>query len=133
MVPLIPEALEILQRRKGTASSVFVFPGSGKSGHLQEPKKAWRRICTHAGLEDVRLHDLRRTMGSFQAITGASTAIIGKSLGHKSVEATAVYSRLTTDPVRDSMKKAVEAMKNGAAEAEKKVVKLEDAKNAKET
>ena len=124
IVPLVQEALEILQRRKASTASVFVFPGSGKSGHLQEPKKAWRRICKTAGLEGVRLHDLRRTLGSWQTMTGASTAIVGKTLGHKSVEATAVYARLNTDPVRASMKKAVAAMKEGAEQSGKKVVKI---------
>ena len=57
-------------------------------------------------------------------MTGASTAIVGKTLGHKSVEATAVYARLNTDPVRASMKKAVAAMKEGAEQSGKKVVKI---------
>ena len=62
------------------------------------------------GLLDVRLHDLRRTFGSYQAITGASLPVIGKTLGHKSATATAVYARLHDDPVRDSMEKAAGAM-----------------------
>jgi integrase len=63
-----------------------------------------------ARLEDVRIHDLRRTLGSWQARTGASMVIIGKSLGHKSQQATAVYARLDLDPVRESMERATSAM-----------------------
>jgi integrase len=59
---------------------------------------------------DIRLHDLRRTFGSYQAITGASLPIIGKTLGHKSQVSTQVYARLNDDPVRDSMEKAASAM-----------------------
>ena len=62
------------------------------------------------GLMDVRLHDLRRKMGSFQAASGSSLHLIGKSLGHKSQQATRVYSRLDLDPVRQSMDQAVNAM-----------------------
>ena len=59
-----------------------------------------------ARLEDFRPHDLRRTLGSYQAITGASLHIIGKSLGHKTQTATQVYARLDLDPVRESVQKA---------------------------
>lgn len=65
---------------------------------------------SRARIRDLRIHDLRRTMGSWQAKTGASLAIIGKSLNHKSVAATTVYARLDLDPVRDSMERATTAM-----------------------
>ena len=79
-----------------------------------EPKKAWKRICTAAGIEEIRIHDLRRTMGSWQAKTGASLPIIGKSLNHKSPSSTSIYARLDIDPVRTSMDKAVAAMLEAA-------------------
>jgi len=63
-----------------------------------------------ARIEDVRIHDLRRTLGSWQARTGASMVVIGKSLGHKSHQATAVYARLDLDPVRESMERATSAI-----------------------
>ncbi len=121
LVPLVGEVLEILTRRRLTASSVFVFPSHGKTGHMVEPKKGWDRIKKTAGLADVRLHDLRRTMGSYQTISGASTAIVGKTLGHKNPASTAVYARMTLDPVREAMEKAVALMK---MPLEKKVVNL---------
>ena len=62
------------------------------------------------GLMDVRVHDVRRTFGSYQALTGASLQIIGKSLGHKSTQATQIYARLNLDAVRSSVEKATEAM-----------------------
>lgn len=109
-IPLVDEAIEILQRRKRETISIFVFPGKGKTGHYQEPKKAWAGLLAKAEIKNVRLHDLRRTLGSYQTITGASATIVGKTLGHKSPEATAVYARLNLDPVRASMERAVEAM-----------------------
>jgi integrase len=110
-IPLLPPALRILEQRRKSATSEWVFPGSGSTGHLVEPKKCWYRILKAAGLSDLRLHDLRRTMGSWQAITGASLPIIGKSLGHApGSTATSVYARLIDAPVRESMQKATNAL-----------------------
>ncbi len=61
-------------------------------------------------MTDIRIHDIRRTFGSYQAITGASLTIIGKSLGHRSSQSTQVYARLHLDPVRASIEKATSAM-----------------------
>lgn len=75
-----------------------------------EPKKGWKRILSRAGIDDLRIHDLRRTLGSWQAKTGASLAIIGKSLNHKNQNTTAIYARLDLDPVRNSVNTATNAM-----------------------
>ena len=87
-----------------------MFEGSGASGHLADPKKAWMRILKEAGIENLRIHDLRRTLGSYQAATGANGYIIGKSLGHRSQQSTAIYARLNLDPVRESVNKATDIM-----------------------
>lgn len=108
-VMLVDEVMQVLEARQNNGSQ-FVFPGSGKTGHLVEPKKGWARILKSAGIESLRLHDLRRTLGSWQAKTGASLVIIGKSLNHKSLAATQVYSRLDNDPVRESVEKATSAI-----------------------
>jgi integrase len=109
-ITLSPAAIRILNERKTNATSEWVFPGRGRSGHLMEPKEAWKRICARAGLKDLRLHDLRRTLGSWQAAAGTSLPIIGKSLGHSSLSATQIYARLDLDPVRVSVNRAVDAM-----------------------
>ncbi len=109
-IPLTAEAVEILTTRHAAKTNGYVFPGEGKSGRLREPKKGWNRIRARAGLQDVRLHDLRRTMGSWQAATGTSLVVIGKSLGHKDVSTTAIYARLDLDPVRQAMQTATSAM-----------------------
>lgn len=77
---------------------------------LIQKKAEDNKINLAIGLLDVRMHDVRRTFGSYQAITGASLQIIGKSLGHKSSEATQIYARLNIDPVRAAVEKATEAM-----------------------
>lgn len=122
-VTLSPEAVTILQARKEAAEdkAVFVFPGTGLSGHIEEPKKAVIRVMERAGIpygrntpNGVTLHDLRRTLGSWQAKTGASLAIIGKSLNHQSQQTTAIYARLDLDPVRQSVNTATSAMMEAA-------------------
>lgn len=111
---VLPElACEILNARKKSSESEWVFPSSVKeNNHFQDPKKAWKRVLQSAGITDLRIHDLRRTLGSWQASLGASSYIIGKSLGHKSQQSTAIYARLSLDPVRASVELAAEAMFN---------------------
>lgn len=69
-----------------------------------------RGIKLPVGLMSIRLHDVRRTLGSYQAISGTSLQIIGQSLGHKSLQSTQVYSRLTIEPVRASVENATRMM-----------------------
>ena len=111
VVPLSPPAMEVLERLHSLATAEYewVFPGRG-GGHLKDPMPAWRRLLKRAKLQDLRIHDLRRSLGSWQAMGGASLHIIGKSLGHTRPETTAIYARLTLDPVRDSVERAGAAM-----------------------
>jgi integrase len=169
-VPLVPEAVEILQGRRAAAekSAEYVFPATrndSKLGYMSGERKAWLRALdrdeatqlserieaagaavelpvhapvsrtlqvlrkvakkakvdtTGVRLQDIRIHDLRRTMGSWQARSGASLAIIGKGLGHNSQQATAVYARLDIDPVRESMERAASAMRDTARKPTKR-------------
>jgi integrase len=112
---LHPNAVEILRRRAEANAakeepSAFVFPSWGKTGHVTEPKKAWTDLLERAGIKGLHVHDLRRTLGSWQAATGASLSIIGRTLGHKNIATTAVYARLDLDPVRVSVQAAGDAM-----------------------
>ncbi len=116
-VTLSPEVITILQNRKPSTPAKFVFPGEGKSGHLIEPRAGWNRILDRAGIDDLRIHDLRRTLGSWQAKQGASLAIIGKSLNHKNVATTAIYARLDSNPVRESVNAATAAILEAARSA----------------
>lgn len=109
VVQLPEQAITILNGRRGDDDQ-WVFPGQGRTGHMQSPKRGVKSILEQAGIDNLRIHDLRRTLGSWQAITGSSLVIIGKSLGHKSVAATQIYARLSEDPVRESVERAAAAM-----------------------
>ena len=116
VVPLVAPAVTLLEgRRKAAAGSPWVFPSTSKAGHLVETKSAWKRILDRAGLSNVRMHDLRRTLGSWQALLGSSLPIIGKSLGHTQASTTQVYARLTVDPVRESVDRATTAILDAAS------------------
>ena len=113
-VPLVPEAIEVIRARLAAAGDrEFVFPGRYGKGPLVEIRKPIVAVFKAAGFKakDIRLHDLRRTFGSWQAIGGSSELLIGKSLGHRNTRSTAVYARLTLDPVRKSVERATNAMR----------------------
>ena len=112
MIVLVEAVVEVLRKRREQvpAEVPWVFPATSQTGHIVEPKEAMARILKAAGIVNLRLHDLRRTLGSWQAAGGSSLLVIGKSLGHSSQSATAVYSRLNLDPVRASVTTATTAM-----------------------
>lgn len=111
-VPLVPEAVEVIRSRLVAAGGrEYVFPGRHGKGHLTDIRKPVAKVLTVAALDGVRLHDLRRTFGSWQAAHGSSELLIGKSLGHRNTRSTAVYARLTLDPVRQSVERATDAMR----------------------
>ncbi|HZQ71687.1 MAG TPA: site-specific integrase [Burkholderiales bacterium] len=111
VVPLSMPAVALLRARMPKDADGWVFPSAkAKSGHIEDPRKPWERVRKNAGITDVILHDLRRTLGSWQAITGSSLPIIGKSLGHKDAQSTEVYAHLVVDPVRQSVETATNAM-----------------------
>ncbi|EER21704.1 MULTISPECIES: tyrosine-type recombinase/integrase [spotted fever group] len=110
-LPLLDQALEILKARKENSTSSWVFPSeTSGSGHLQEPKKAWSRICEKAGIKNLRIHDLRRTVPSWMAMTGANQYVIGQLLNHMDPRSTAVYTRLANDTAREYMQRAIDSM-----------------------
>jgi integrase len=125
VVPMLPEALKVLQERKQRAIakakedagddaeakiSAWVFPSDSEVGHIKDMKKSWDRLRKEAKIVDVRIHDLRRTLGSFMAGANVSLPIVGKALGHQSLAATQVYAHLQLDPVRHAMALAVAGM-----------------------
>jgi integrase len=61
-------------------------------------------------MDDLRIHDLRRTMGSWLANRHASQWVIGKVLGHLSPQSTSIYARPGLDAARNSVSAVVESM-----------------------
>lgn len=63
-------------------------------------KRPWAMVTRHAGLEDLRIHDLRHNFASFGAGGGMGLPIIGKLLGHTQAATTQRYAHLDADPLR---------------------------------
>ena len=83
-------------------TSEYVFPGKRAGKPLVGIGHVWERIRARAGLQGVRLHDLRHSFGSTAAGLGASLPIIGSLLGHSQAQTTARYAGVARDPRREA-------------------------------
>ena len=107
-VALTQPVLDILEDRRHRIGGIYVFPGRRNAEHMMDPKVGWVRILKRAGLANLRMHDLRRSLASFQIDTGTPIEVIQKTLGHQHITTTQIYARLAMDPVRASMERATE-------------------------
>lgn len=113
-LPLTELALQVLRdrykHRKDDIQWVFPTIRNSKTGHMEKPKEAWKRFLNRLGLQNLRMHDLRRTLSSYMAMNNNSLNVIGKVLGHKSPTSTQIYSRLTIHPLKQAMEAAQMSM-----------------------
>jgi integrase len=100
LIYLNDAAIRLLRAMPRMAANPFVIAGKKPGARLINLQKPWRRIRAAAGLEDVRIHDLRHSFASVAAGAGASLPMIGKLLGHTQPATTARYAHLAADPVR---------------------------------
>ena len=101
---LTAEMTAILQSIPSRMHSPWVFPSPVRPAHhLSDFKKVWQRVRSKAGLEDVNVHDLRRTTGSILAQAGVPLEHISQVLNHSNSEITRVYARLHKDNQRDAL------------------------------
>ena len=98
-VYLSEPALSVLHRQKALClNSEYIFPSRSINKPIINLRKPWLRVCGQAGLEGVRIHDLRHTAASVAIGAGASLAIVGKLLGHTQAQTTLRYAHLDADP-----------------------------------
>ena len=102
VVPLGPEARAILAGLSRADDNPWVIPGRLPGSHITDLQKPWRRIRARAGLEDVRIHDLRHSYASRALALGESLTMIGKLLGHTQVQTTARYAHLARDSIQNA-------------------------------
>jgi integrase len=92
-VALSAPAIEVLEALPRIEGNPHVFAGAVKGTHL-DPKDHWQAVRKAAGLKELRLHDLRRTFGSWLGASGVSPKLIGTALGHKTDITSRVYVQL---------------------------------------
>ena len=101
-VPLSPEAAEILARLPRVPGNPWVVPGRRTGAPVSGIFLPWRRARRLAGLDDVRLHDLRHSFASRALALGESLPTIARLLGHARVETTSRYAHLARDTIREA-------------------------------
>jgi len=113
-LPLSAPAVDILSSIPRIVGNPYVLTGKLSGKHLVNIDKPWRRVRKAAGLEDVTLHDLRRTVGSWLAQDGSSLPLIGKVLNHSNSSTTQIYARFADDSGRKALEKHGEAILDAA-------------------
>lgn len=102
-VSLSAPALAILQALPRQEGNPYIIPGGKKGHHLVNIYKPWHRVRMAASLEDVRLHDLRRTVGSWLTQDGVDLNRIKDALRHSDISTTLIYARLGEDAAKPAM------------------------------
>lgn len=114
-------AIEVLRDQlERSGEQEFVYPGRSAGKHIHNLRKPWARICREAGLEGVRVHDLRHTAASLALGSGTSLAIVGRLLGHSQVQTTLRYAHLDKDPALRAADSIGRQVRGSAAEGKAK-------------
>ena len=93
-------AMQLLSQLPRVPDNPHVIVGRRKGRHLTDAKFPWEAIRRAAGLDDLRMHDLRHSFASVGAAGGMSLPVLGALLGHQNVTTTARYAHLSDDPLR---------------------------------
>ena len=104
MVPLTPAMEKVLDGIPRSEGNPWVIPGRKPGAHLPDLAYYWGRIAEQAGVEGVRVHDIRHSFASRALALGESLSMIGRLLGHAKVGTTGRYAHL----VRDAEKAAAD-------------------------
>ncbi|MBN8812313.1 MULTISPECIES: tyrosine-type recombinase/integrase [unclassified Sphingomonas] len=95
-------AMRIIAMVPTVEGNPYLLPGKKDGTHVTDLQAVWVRIRKTAGLEDVRIHDLRHSFASIGAATGDSMLIIGALLGHRSAKTTERYTHLSDHPLKSA-------------------------------
>jgi integrase len=103
-LPLSQKALDILYeiQKFKVSDSDYLFPGRLPGEPLKDVKKFWGNVLKKAGIDNVRIHDLRHTHASHLVSSGLSLSIVGRLLGHTQAATTQRYAHLADEPLRQA-------------------------------
>lgn len=99
-IPLPREAYDILMSLPRDPENPYVILGGSETGPLVNLQKPWQRIRKRAGIEDVRIHDLRHTYASVAIKDGIDPFTLKEIMGHKNLITTLRYAHLADDAVQ---------------------------------
>ena len=102
VVSLPPQAVALLAALPREEGNPWVFPGRKPGAPIRDIQSTWAAIRSRAGLDDVRLHDLRHSFASRALALGESLPMIGRLLGHSRIETTARYAHLARDTAHEA-------------------------------
>ena len=102
VVPLSPAAARVLANVPRLAGNPWVIAGREPGERLTHLAYYWYPVRERAGLDDVRLHDLRHSFASRALALGEDLTMIGRLLGHKKIQTTARYAHLARDSVKEA-------------------------------
>ena len=110
LVPLSPAAAEVISSLPRPAGNPWVIAGRNPGAPLRNLQYPWEILRARAGLEDVRIHDLRHSFASRALALGESLSMIGELLGHRRVRTTARYAHLAREAVKSSASRVAESI-----------------------
>ncbi len=116
VVSLSPPALKLFSALPRTPGSPWVFPARNPGEHVRSVHHVWKSVCSRAGIENVRVHDLRHSYASRALALGESLTMIGKLLGHSQIKTTARYAHLARESVRDSAERVAASIADDVLE-----------------
>ena len=109
-VTLNTQARLILERRP-RGGSPFVFPSPRDPGRPRSRNLAfWDRARWEAGIEDVRLHDLRHTHASHAVMNGVPVPVVSRLLGHSDVRTKLRYAHLGDREIEQAAERVGQAI-----------------------
>ena len=109
-VALSPAAGKVLTTLPRLPDNPWVIAGPRPGRRLSNLNGRWLVVRAPAGLEDVRIHDLRHSFASRALALGESLTMIGKLLGHRKVQTTARYAHLARESVKTSAARVAESL-----------------------
>lgn len=109
-VALSAAAHELLAAQPSRGSSPWVFPGRDPSKPLHNPRNAFDRILEAAGVEHMRIHDLRHSFASLAVNAGATLYEVQGLLGHSSAQMTQRYAHLADTGLRRATQRVADVV-----------------------
>lgn len=125
-IPLPASARAILGQIPRIPGNPYVIAGKIVGQFATDLQHPWQRIRALAGLNDVRIHDLRHTYASNAVSSGMPIQMVGRLLGHSQLQTTMRYAHLADEPVRHAAEKNAERLSAMLIDPREKITSLQD-------